>query len=95
MSFEPNKGQTDGAVKFLARSSCYALFLTSDEAVFGFQDKHNSSDSSVLKMSLKDANRNAIVTGLSELPRKTNYFIGNDPRKWRTDIPNFAKVKYF
>jgi hypothetical protein len=94
LSFEPNKGQTDSVVKFLARSSGYALFLTSDEAVFRFQNKHNSSDSSVLRMSLKDANRNPQVTGLSELPGKTNYFIGNDPKKWRTNIPTYAKVKY-
>ena len=25
---------------------------------------------------------------------KSNYFIGNDPAKWRTDISNFAKVQY-
>src|SRR5262249_19390755 len=28
------------------------------------------------------------------LPGKTNYFIGGDPRKWRTDVPTYAKVKY-
>jgi hypothetical protein len=28
LSFEPNKGQTDREVKFLTRSSGYALFLT-------------------------------------------------------------------
>jgi hypothetical protein len=94
LSFEPNKGQTDSAVKFLARTSGYALFLTSDKVVFRFQNKHNSSDSSVLRMSLKDANRNPLISGLSELPGKTNYFIGNDSKKWRTDIPTYAKVKY-
>jgi len=34
------------------------------------------------------------VTGLAELPGKSNYFIGNDPKKWRTNVPNYAKVKY-
>jgi hypothetical protein len=34
------------------------------------------------------------VTGLEELPGKSNYFIGNDPKKWRTNVPNYAKVKY-
>ena len=94
LSFEPNKGQTDSSVRFLARSSGYALFLTSDEAVFRFQNKHNSPDSSVLRMSLKDANRNPLVTGLSELPGKTNYFIGSESKNWRTDIPTYEKVKY-
>ncbi len=33
-------------------------------------------------------------TGLERLPTKSNYFIGNQPQRWRTDIPNFAKVRY-
>jgi len=34
------------------------------------------------------------VTGLDELPGKSNYFIGNDPKKWRTNVPTYARVKY-
>ena len=28
------------------------------------------------------------------MPGKSNYFIGNDPAKWRTNVPTYAKVKY-
>jgi len=28
------------------------------------------------------------------LPGKSNYFRGNDPKKWHTDVPTYAKVKY-
>jgi hypothetical protein len=34
MSFEPNQGQTDEQVKFLARGAGYTVFLTAAEAVF-------------------------------------------------------------
>ncbi|HXW16502.1 MAG TPA: SBBP repeat-containing protein, partial [Terriglobia bacterium] len=27
-------------------------------------------------------------------PGKANYFIGNDPSKWRTNVPTYAKVRY-
>ena len=37
-------------------------------------------------MKLVGANRAANVTALDELPGKSNYFIGNDPKKWRTDV---------
>ena len=94
LSFEANKGQTHDDVKFLARSSGYTLFLTDNEAVMRFQNQHKSNDASTLRLSLKDANPNPRITGLSELPGKTNYFIGNDPKKWRTDVPTYAKVKY-
>jgi len=94
LSFELNKGQTVDEVKFLARSSGYTLFLTGNEAVMRFQDQQKSNEASTLRLSLKDANPKPHVTGLSALPGKTNYFIGNDPKKWRTDIPTYAKVKY-
>jgi hypothetical protein len=47
-----------------------------------------------LRMSLEDANRSAEVRGLEPLPGKSNYFIGNDPRHWRTNVPAYSKVKY-
>ena len=48
----------------------------------------------VLRMKLVSANRSPRVTGLDELPGKSNYFVGSDPKKWRTDVPSYAKVKY-
>jgi hypothetical protein len=45
-------------------------------------------------MKLVGANVKATVTGAEELPGKSNYFIGNDPKKWRTDVPSYARVKY-
>jgi len=33
-------------------------------------------------------------SGLEELPGKDNYFIGKDPKKWRTNIATYAKVEY-
>jgi hypothetical protein len=53
-----------------------------------------STTTSVLRLQLVGADDRANVMGLEELPGKTNYFIGNDPKKWRTDVPNYAKVKY-
>jgi len=34
------------------------------------------------------------VSGEDELPGKVNYFLGNDPAKWRTDLPTYAQVHY-
>jgi hypothetical protein len=110
LSFEVNHGQTDTKVKFLSRTSGYTLFLTSDEAVFalrGNKAKDNPSGGSrqllpspvsttnaVLRMKLRNANPAAKMIGFDELPGTSNYFIGNDPAKWRTNVPNYAKVKY-
>src|ERR1017187_3375264 len=48
----------------------------------------------VLRMKLRNANPAAKVTGLDQLAGTSNYFIGNDPAKWRTNVPTYAKVKY-
>jgi hypothetical protein len=48
----------------------------------------------VLRMQLVGANPAAKVSGVEELPGRSNYFIGNDPKKWRTNVPSYAKVKY-
>src|SRR5438309_3435632 len=48
----------------------------------------------VVRMSLVGAAPKPPVTGLEELPGKANYFIGNDPAKWRTNVPTYAKVHY-
>jgi len=48
----------------------------------------------VLRMNLVGANPASQIAGLEELPGRSNYFIGNDPKKWRTNVPNYAKVRY-
>ena len=102
--FEQNQGQTAPPVKFLARGAGYGLFLTSDEAVLELQTsaistEHSAlssqpSSRSVIRMRLEGANSSPRVSGASLLPGKSNYFIGNDPSKWRYDIPQFARVEY-
>src|SRR5439155_18826573 len=48
----------------------------------------------VLRLQLVGANPHPHIAGLEELPGKVNYFLGNDPQRWRTNIPTYAKVKY-
>ena len=54
----------------------------------------DSQSASVLRMKLVGANARAAVMGAEELPGKSNYFIGKDPKNWRTNLPTYAKVKY-
>ncbi len=56
--------------------------------------KAKSSPSDTLRMHLVGANANAEVSGMDELRGKSNYFIGNDATKWRTNVPTYAKVRY-
>ena len=106
LSFEPNQGQTDPAVKFLSRGRGYRVFLTQDETVLalrkqsavGSQQSAGRSPSAeartpeVLRMRLVGANATATLSGVEELPGKSNYFLGKDPNRWHSNIPNYRKV---
>jgi len=48
----------------------------------------------VMRMRLAGGNTKGRVVGFDELPGRSNYFIGNDPKKWRTNVVSYAKVKY-
>jgi hypothetical protein len=51
-------------------------------------------ESSVVRMKFVGANPRAAAREEEEQITKTNYFFGNDPSKWRTDIPNYGRVRY-
>src|SRR5437660_12099220 len=110
LSFEANDGQADPQVKFLSRGSGYTLFLTPTEAVLTLTkaDAHakrrisgeatlvepEKRAGTVLRMRLVGANPAPEVAGVGELPGKSNYYLGNDPTKWRTNVSTYAKVEY-
>jgi hypothetical protein len=56
---------------------------------------HKEKDPALMtmRMNLVGANPNAEVVGLEQQVGKVNYFIGNDPQKWHTDIPTFTRIK--
>ncbi len=109
MSFEPDLGQTDPLVKFLSRGPGYTLFLTQREAVLSLRrtspqskvegrdplaTRHTPLATSLVRLSLAGANPAPRVTGEEPQPGKSNYFLGRDPAKWRTNVPHFGRVRY-
>ena len=58
------------------------------------QNPKSKIENEVVRLRLVGAKPDAEVTGREELPGKVNYFIGNDPRRWRTNVPTYAKVRY-
>ena len=43
-------------------------------------------------MSLIGANEDASPAGLERWSGVVSYFVGNDPKNWRSGIPTYAKV---
>jgi len=95
LAFVANSGQLEEQVKFIARGAGGSLFLTRQGAVLSLRatEKPDSRQSGV-RMTMVGADPHASIEGLEILPGKSNFFIGNDRRKWRTDVPNYGKVRY-
>ncbi|MCX6361537.1 MAG: SBBP repeat-containing protein [Armatimonadetes bacterium] len=90
LTFERNTGRYPKEVRFVARGGGGALFLTSREMVLSLS---NGRKASALRLKLQGSNPRAVASGLDKQPGIVNYLIGNDPRKWRTNVPTYSRVK--
>lgn len=97
LAFEPNRGQTDDQVRFLARGNEYTVFLTSTEAVFAPRSRTRADETKPesVRMRLVGANSSPAVSASNELDGKVNYVLGGDATADLTDIPTYGTVRYF
>jgi hypothetical protein len=108
LTFEANQGQTAGQVKFLSRGKGYTAFLTGNGMILSLRPSQGSARQpnannpataaaqapTVLQFTLVGAAANPTVVGEDLQPGKVNYFIGNDPTKWQTNIATYGKIRY-
>ncbi len=92
LSFEANQGQTDSRVAFVSHVSGYTLFLSPSEAVLAHRGAQ-SQGGGVLRMRMAGASPKATAGGVDAVAGTSNYILGNDPRQWHCNIPNYSKVK--
>ncbi len=83
LHFEANRGQAQSVVKFIARGRGGALFFTATEAAAG-----------PVRLQFAGANAQPRISGVGELPGKSHYFLGDNPRLWVTNAPLYAGIKY-
>ncbi len=61
-------------------------------------DRKNRQPKAVETMMIKarfvGSNSNPVIVGLEKMEYICNYFIGNDPDEWHTDVPNYSAVIY-
>jgi Beta-propeller repeat len=90
--FEANRGQAEGAARFIARGRESTVLISPTEAVL-LVTKTGQQQTRTVRLSLTGANAQAEVSGLSELPGRANYFISNDPAEWQVGVPLFSRVR--
>jgi hypothetical protein len=57
-------------------------------------DSRPNPPRSIVRMKLEGANPAPRVEGLEQLMTTSNYFGGSDPARWRTNIPNYNRIRY-
>jgi Bacterial Ig-like domain (group 3)/Beta-propeller repeat len=92
LRFEPNRGQSSSNAKFLAQGRGFCALFNENEAEFLFAG--HAAKRGFLRVTLVKASTNAAVSGERLLPGTVNYFIGDDPEKWHTELPTFERVRY-
>jgi Bacterial Ig-like domain (group 3)/Abnormal spindle-like microcephaly-assoc'd, ASPM-SPD-2-Hydin/Beta-propeller repeat len=106
LEFETNQGQAPSRYSFVAHGPAYALGLSASEMALTLHrpvDRNSSKQdpnslkaipSANLDLRLLGANGASAALGLDPQPGRSNYFIGNDPSKWQTNVPQFGRVKF-
>ena len=101
--FERNVGQADDDADFVARTSRYTAFVSSDSALFslptstgegGRGDETSAGPGHFLSMELLGAAADVAPAAERRLPGVANYLVGSDPAAWRTHVPTFGQVRY-
>lgn len=87
--FEPNLGQADPTVRYIARGGGMMTMLTPNEAVFV-----NSRTPQPFRLQILGAASDSRPVPERRLPGISNYFLGKDPSKWRTHVPHYEQLRY-
>jgi hypothetical protein len=95
--YTKNIGQFNDNVLFKVHTSTGTVYLCKNEIVTVFShstDIENEFEILSIVSSLDRANEDVIVQGEIILPYIHNYYIGNNPDNWYTNVPNYGSVLY-
>lgn len=91
--FEPNQGQFPAGVRFVGRGAGADVMLTDRSATF-FHAGHQSDGGACLASIEMSFGALSSPRPSDRLPSVSNFFLGSDPARWRTSVPNYARVSF-
>lgn len=106
LHFQQNKNQWDPRINFIGFMNGGCIYLENNTFTFKLFDgndlakTHPTQQPSVLvhghiyKMHFDGANPNPVIMQEAPAPEYYNYFHGNNPAKWATDVKAFQTVTY-
>ena len=92
LSFIPNEGQTEDAVRYYAQGAGYGFFFTKEGARLSFADGEGGGHA--LALDFLGANPGATLEAQKRLSGEVNYLRGDDPAKWQQGLPTHGELLY-
>jgi FIMAH domain-containing protein/beta-propeller repeat-containing protein len=93
LRFERDDNAAGENPTFVARGAGYSMEIAADGTQLRVAGTNDGS-SARLTMRLVGGSAAADASGRRALPGLTNYFIGSDPRQWRTGVRSYGEVEY-
>jgi hypothetical protein len=90
--FVENQGQVDTNVPYYVKGQGQTVLLTRDGIVFDLTK--NETDRFVFSLHFVNANNSLNIAGVNKDAGVINYLVGNDPAKWKTNLPAYREVVY-
>ncbi|HYR78301.1 MAG TPA: SBBP repeat-containing protein [Pyrinomonadaceae bacterium] len=87
LSFE----ELENKRQFLVRGGDYRMLLSSTGASIAVKSRDRAR---LLRMTLQGANPASESSVLEPLEGKRNYLLGNNPAKWRLNVPTYSRVRF-
>src|SRR5437762_9383773 len=94
IAFEENAGQTAAAASFIARGQGYTMWATAEGPVLRLHAAGASDAGATVRLRVVDGVVAEQPSPESALPGRANYFIGNDPSRWKTGVARFGALRY-
>ena len=85
--FEENSSTALPDTAFIARGRGYLMSFGANHTAFQFNNAR-------VRMDWSGCTAHPKISGVRPAETKTNYFIGNDPAKWRTGVQNYGAIQY-
>ena len=91
LAFVANGGRLDPRVRFTAQAGGASFFFTRSEAVASLA---KGTRGLALRLRFVGANPNPPISGARPASGKVNYLVGDDPARWRTNLPTYGELVY-
>jgi hypothetical protein len=96
LAFVENRGQWNRNARFVARRGGMAAWIEEDGVTLQLAlcEGGDRRRGLVVRLSFEGALETVVLEGEEPKPGISHFFLGDDPSKWRTEVPAYGKVLY-